>query len=106
MSIHAEALIFRSEARWLLAAVAWVTVLVAALSRRWDEDSPYHFALALLATVAWFAAFDRRPRVRSVLSALLLLAAVSTSALEGSQYLAGGLALPGLGLLTMTSLRM
>lgn len=99
-------MLVRSEPRWLLAALAWITLLIAALTEPWKWNSVLHFAIGVLVIAIWFAAFDRRSWLRSLLSATVVLCAVGTTTLEASTFLAPGVVLPGIGLFLLTAFRL
>ena len=100
---YEEGLLFGSQLRWILVAVAWVALVFAGFSKPWRSDSVHHLAVWSLSAAVFFAAFDRRPWLRSLLSTALVLGAASGATLSISPILVSGLALPGMLLFLLTA---
>jgi hypothetical protein len=93
-----EARIRRSRLRWLALVGTWAALLWAACLHEISHTSVMHLAVALLALIAWPAAFSRNPANRGFAS-FLLLAGAAAYALPGASVLPallGGAAAAGL----------
>jgi hypothetical protein len=86
--------------------VAWTTLLVAGLTEHWESDSVHHFTIGVLVPMVFYAAFDRRPWLRSLLSATIVLSVVGATTIGEPNALAPGVAIPGVGLFLLTALRL